>query len=316
MSRVRVSSIIGIIFGLAFAAFGIFAVWYVLNTPAPTDGGEEPAVPDEPQSLSAKAFPDYTWDELAQIADLMEAAADEASARSIAREYGLVDAEGRLTEATHRLELDNGILCDVRLVGILHDTSADSGSKAALTFMASPIDVRRVNPTASSAGGWSGSELRAWLASDGVELLPDELAASIVSVRKLTNNTGKASTTDAVTATSDALWLFSCREVCGEISWLEDEFDYLSDGEDALLNAEGTQYEAFASAGVNQYSDSASYLIMFYQGKEVPWWYRTPYGFEYLATTDDTFYQVTSSGYASAVNLANDQAGIVVGFCL
>ena len=277
--------------------------------PAP-DGGEGSA------GLGAKAFPDYTWDELAQIAALMEAASSEGAAREIAREYGLIDSQGNLTAATHQLELDNGLTVDVRLIGVFHDTVAKTGKPAALTFMVSPIDVRRVNAEASSEGGWGACELRAWLANEGIGLLPDDLAASIVTVRKPSNNTGKSDSVDAITTSDDALWLFSCREVCGNITWLEDEFDYLSYGGDALLNAEGEQYEAFAREGVDQNSDSASYLTMYYQGKAVPWWYRTPYSFEYIESEDDAFYQVTSFGYTSAVNLADDTAGVVVGFCL
>ena len=104
--------------------------------------------------------------------------------------------------------------------------------------------------------------------------------------------------------------------MCGEITWLSDEFDYLAEDNDSILNAEGEQYEAFVRNGVDQHSDSSSYLIMYYQGKAVPWWYRTPYAFEFMVQTDDAFYQVTSTGYASAVNLADTEAGVVVGFCL
>ena len=101
-----------------------------------------------------------------------------------------------------------------------------------------------------------------------------------------------------------------------EINWLEEEFGSLSEGADAMLNAEGTQYEGFRQAGVDQYSDSDPYLILPFRGEDVPWWYRTPYAFEFLAVTDDTFYQVTATGYASATNLADSEAGVSFGFCL
>ena len=317
MSRGRASAIIGLIVSLIFVAVGVIAITFVLNLGDQVpEVDPQPEGADEPAGLTAKAFSDYTWDELAQIAALMEAASSDGAAREIAREYGLIDTEGNLTTETHQLVLDNGLTVDVRLVGMLHDTAAATGERAALTFMVSPIDVRRVNPTASSEGGWGSCELRTWLSTEGIGLFPDELAQSIVTVRKPSNNMGKSDTVEDITTSDDALWLFSCREVCGDITWLEDEFDYLSYGGDALLNAEGEQYEAFAREGVDQFSDSSSYLVMYYQGKAVPWWYRTPYAFEYIESDDDAFYQVTSFGYASAVNLADDTAGVVVGFCL
>ncbi|MCR4871431.1 MAG: DUF6273 domain-containing protein [Atopobiaceae bacterium] len=313
-----VKTLLGLIIGLAFVGAGVFALLYVLN--------EEPAAPSEPSGqvepepevdvLEPKSFPEYTWTELGLIADLIEAAPDEASGRAIAQEYGLIDADGHLATSTHLIVIEGGMTVEARLVGILHDTRADGQGRAALTFQVFPIAVRRFNPTASSTGGWQGSELRAWLAQDGMALLPPELSERILPVRKSTDNTGKTDTTSAVTTTDDALWLFSCREVCGEINWLEEEFGYLSDGADAMLNAEGTQYEGFRQAGVDQYSDSDPYLILPFRGEDVPWWYRTPYAFEFLAVTDDTFYQVTATGYASATNLADSEAGVSFGFCL
>ena len=318
MSRGRISSIISIIVGLLFVALGVGAIMFVLNTPHASSDDSAPDAEPVPVSeeLVPKPFGDYTWEELGEIAARMEAAPDEAAARAIAQEFGLIADDGSLTLATHVLELDDGTMAEVRLVGVLHDTRPDTGTRAALTFMTSPIAVRRINAEATSAGGWGGSELRAWLSAEGIELFPDDLAGELAPVTKYANNMGKTSSSDDVTSSSDTLWLFSCREVLGDITWLEDEFDYYSDGEDAILNAEGVQYEAFAREGIHQYSDTASYLIMSYHGKAVPWWYRTPYAFEFLAETDDAFYQVTSTGYARAVNLANDEAGIVVGFCL
>ena len=314
VARGRVSSILGIIASLAFVALGVGAILFMLSYERPSAPADQ--TPDGPAPIEERTFSEFSWTEIAGIAKEMEQAPDDAAALAIAAGYGLVDEAGAITAQTHQLVLDNGTMCDVRIVGILHDTLSGSGKKAALTFLASPIDMRPINETASSAGGWKESAIRSWLASEGLALFPDELASSVASVQKLTNNSGKSAGDDAISATDDKLWLFSCKEVCGSISWLEDEFGYLSDGADWLLNAEGEQYAGFSSAGVTQHSDASSYLQMLYQGSPVAWWYRTPYSFEYMATTEDTFYQVTSSGFASGVNLANEPAGIVVGFCL
>ena len=188
-----VKTVLGLIIGLAFVGAGVFALLYVLN--------EEPAAPSKPSGqvepepevdvLEPKSFPEYTWTELGLIADLIEAAPDEASGRAIAQEYGLIDADGRLATSTHLIVIEGGMTVEARLVGILHDTRADGQGRAALTFQVFPIAVRRFNPTASSTGGWQGSELRAWLAQDGMALLPPELSGRILPVRKSTDNTGK-----------------------------------------------------------------------------------------------------------------------------
>ena len=196
-----VKTVLGLIIGLAFVGAGVFALLYVLN--------EEPAAPSKPSGqvepepevdvLEPKSFPEYTWTELGLIADLIEAAPDEASGRAIAQEYGLVDADGRLATSTHLIVIEGGMTVEARLVGILHDTRADGQGRAALTFQVFPIAVRRFNPTASSAGGWKDSELRAWLAQDCMALLPPELSERIVPVRKSTDNTGKTSVRTTVT---------------------------------------------------------------------------------------------------------------------
>ena len=77
--------------------------------------------------------------------------------------------------------------------------------------------------------------MRSWLNSSLKGQLPSDLQAVIVSVDKLTNNTGETTNTSSVTTTSDELWLFSARELCGSIDWWSGSYSSNND----VMNAEG-----------------------------------------------------------------------------
>ena len=286
----------------------------------PEDATAEPeavTVVEEEPELSFAPFDQYTWDELAQIAERIESASSEEEGRAVAAEFGLIEADGTITRQTRQLELPNGVVCDVRVVGILHDNRSDGQGRAGITFMTGPIDVQAMNDGAVSAGGWEASGMRAWLAADGMALLPEDLSALIVAVDKPTNNVGVTNTADSVSLTSDSLWLFSPREVCGEIGWFGDEFGGGFSYMDSVLNAEGEQYEAFAEAGVAGETDPNHVLAFTIGGEKCPWWYRSPYPLNANDTSDPgVFYQVMASGYPSSVGQANVAVGVVVGFCL
>ena len=284
----------------------------------PADPSAEPSeAPTGDVDLVPRAFDEYSWDELAGIARLIEAAGSVDEGRAIAAEYGLIEADGTITTQTRTISLANGVECDVRVVGILHDELADGSGLAGITFATGAIDVQPMNGSAVAAGGWEACELRSWLASDGLALFPQDLAGLIVPVSKATNNVGVTNTSDSVTLTSDALWLFSPREVCGEIDWFADEFGGGFAYMDSVLNAEGQQYEAFAQAGVAASTDPNHVLATTIGGQKCPWWYRSPYPLNANDTSDPgVFYQVMSSGYPSSVGQADVAVGVVVGFCL
>ena len=276
----------------------------------------EPVVVEE-EILSPKPFGEYSWDELRQIANLIEQAPSEEDGRAVALEYGLISEDGTISSQTRQLDLPNGVICDVRIVGILHDERSDGQGLAGITFMAGPIDVQAMNPSPVAAGGWEACEMRSWLASDGMSLLPEDLSSAIVSVRKATNNVGITNTYESVTFTDDALWLFSPHEVCGDLSWFSDEFGSRFTYMDSVINAEGAQYEAFAEGGVTGESDPGDMLVLPLMGQKCPWWYRSPYPLNANDASDPgVFYQVMASGYPSSVGQADVAVGVVVGFCL
>lgn len=305
---------VAIALGVVLVAFGAGLVWLVS-----TGGTPEASVAERDEGLVPRAFQDYTWDELSQVAGLVASAGSDEEAAEVAATYNVS------VGATRSFELDDGTVVSLTVVGLRHDERSDGQGLAGLTLMTSPIALRPMNSTGTSDGGWEASELRAWLASDGMGLLPDELAASIVPVSKLTNNTGVTSDAAAVTTTSDSLWLFSAAEVCGPVGWFESEYGaepnaytgYIDFAPyDALLSAEGSQYAYFAEAGVTDSSDPTHALQLAYAGKDVAWWYRSAYPFSYTGDDATYFYQVMSTGFPGTTGLSSDAAGVVAGFCL
>lgn len=269
--------------------------------------------------LEPASFSQYTWSELAEVARLIAEPASDEEGRAVAERYGVSVGD------TRTLPLDDGRQATLTVVGIRSDERADGTGVAGLTLMASPIALRPMNDEPTCAGGWEQSELRAWLATTGVDLLPDELAEAVVSVAKLTNNVGVASDASALSETADTLWLFSASEVCGNITWFVDEYGSAPNAHtgyvdfasyDALLSGEGTQYEYFSSRSVSAASDPEDVLGLSYGGEPCAWWYRTPYPYTFTGDDASFFYQVMASGYPSSVGRADEPAGVACGLCL
>lgn len=305
---------VAIALGVALVALGAGLVWLVGSGGAP----QAPAS-DEREELAPREFQDYTWPELAEVADLVAAAGSDDEAAEIAEAYNVP------VGATRSLQLDDGTVVSLVVVGLRHDERADGAGLAGLTLMTSPIAMRPMNESGTSDGGWEASELSAWLATDGMDLLPDELASVVVPVSKLTNNVGVTSEASSATQTDDRLWLFSAAEICGRVGWFESEYGsepnaytgYIDFAPyDELLSSEGAQYAYFADAGVTDSSDPSHALQLSYAGQDVAWWYRSAYPFTYTGEDAAYFYQAMSTGFPGTTGLASEPAGVVVGLCL
>lgn len=294
---------------VAVVAAGVAVVLRSQDGPA----ASQDAAP-EPQ-----AFADYTWAQLSELSAELSAAASPEEATSLAASRGVHVGDAR------RIQLTDGTVVDVTVVGICADERADGSGKAGLTLMSSPVALQPMNGEATNAGGWEASQLRSWLASEGLALLPPELAERVVSVTKRTNNVGVTSDAAAVTETTDALWAFSASEVCGPLTWFSDEYgdtpsaqtayvDYTA--YDKLLSSEGAQYAYFAEAGVTGGSDPSGVLAQTLKGASTAWWYRTAYPYTFTGADESFFYQVMPTGFPSSVGDASTSAGVVVGFCL
>ena len=273
------------------------------------------------QALEPKDFSDYSWDELSQISTKIAAAATDNDGLAIAQEYNLADAAGVPVNETREVVLDDNTLAYARIVGFRHDQRADGSGVAGMTLMVSMLSEQPMETSNTNQGGWESSSLRAWLAGDGMALLPDDLASHVVSVSKATNNVGVTSDVASVTQTADGLWTFSAVEVCGNITWFEDEFaseiSYTA-GLDAVLNAEGSQYAYFSAAGVTGETGGPSgALALTYRGSARPWWYRSAYPLNYADTSSSQyFFRASETGYPSSVGDASTPSGVVAGFCL
>lgn len=288
-------------------------------------GKGEPEQTDivEEAELVRKPLNDYTWDEISEISKRIQSAGSPEAGREVAKEFGIVEEDGSLTNQTKQIVLNGTRALDVRVAGILHDDFADRDGKCGLTFMTvGALEIMPMNTTATVEGGWEASYLRAWLDTSGIAMFDPELSRRIPYVNKLTNNIGRTDEYGAVTPTRDRLFVFSAREVCGDIHWDSEEFRQRRGYEDidGILGLEGEQYECFAKAGVTYNSDPNHILSLAESTGTSPWWYRSAYPFEFYGKgetgTAGYFFQVRESGYPESLGSPEMPASVVVGFSI
>ena len=268
----------------------------------------EPSVED----LIKPTVNDYTWGELSKISEEIAKASDESAAIEVAKKHNLTTKDGKLDGAqTKSVTLSNGVKTAVQIVGFAHDEKADGG-KAGITFIfKDSIVTHNMNSTDSNAGGWEKSEMRSYLNSEGVNLLPSDLKQKVVSVKKLTNNVGVTESTSSVTSTSDRLWLFSYTELCGTINWTLGFNDAAHNG---VFNAEGSQYKLFRDMSVKVHGPN-SILAKNLDGESYSWWERSPC--PGTLNGGDDFVCVKPNGVLSdSADYATYFYGVVPGFCI
>ena len=254
-----------------------------------------------------KSVDEYTWDELSAISEEIAAAADEDAAIEIAKKYNLTTDDGKLDGTQVKsIELSNGETAEVQIVGFRHDDKT-SGGKVGITFIFKDAIIERpMNSTDSNAGGWQSSQMRTWLASEGIEMLPVDLSDKIAEVDKASNNVGMATSISAVTLTSDKLWLFSATELCGPIDWWMSSNQYCND----IQSAEGTEYKLFRDQAVDSISGN-EILKKTLNGDPCRWGERSasPY-------VPNRFGLVSADGDpGSGIGPLNSRA-VVPGFCI
>lgn len=293
----------------------------------PGEANENTEVSSNP-GLISKKLEEYSWEELSHISAKIAAAPSDEEGREVAKSYGLVEEDGSLTNQVKRIylkderALNNTRAMDVRLAGIRHDDRADGSGKAGLTFMTvGALAIRPMNNEDTVAGGWAGSALRAWLAGEALAQFDEDFVQALVEVNKPTNNTGFTEFVESVTNTPDRLWVFSVREVCGDVHWDIEEYQQKRGYQevDGVLNAEGAQYEVFARAGIDGNGNSSDLLSLENTTGASPTWYRSPYPFEYLGYSTGSpgyFCRITASGYPESLGFPTDPSSVVVGFCV
>ena len=248
----------------------------------------------------------YTWDELSQISAEIAAANDEAGGIEVAKKYNLCTPDGKLDGTQVKsVTLTDGTQTTVQIIGFNHDDKT-GGGKAGISFIfGDAIAEMPMNSSATNAGGWEASQLRSYLNSDGMSLLPQELAGKIVAVDKLTNNVGATEDISSVSATSDKLWLLSATELCGVISWYGEGYSY-----DNIFNAEGAEYKLNRDMAVSP-MDANDILVKMGSSGSCNWWGRSP-------NPDGAIYflDVDSSGVPTALGSLVVPEGVVPGFCI
>lgn len=261
---------------------------------------------------------DYTWDQLQEISLKIKAAESRSEAREIAKRYHLLDDDGHIPyPCTKRVTLTNGLQVGAQLVGILHDDLADTNGKAGLSFIFDAGIAERDAATQALNAGWADCELREWLDSDGLKLLPSELRALIKEVKKISNNVGAANSASCLSELPATLWLPAMVELCGTQppeSFAED-YHYLAD----IYNGEGKEYQLFRELKVSPYSTNET-MVRQWKGKDTCWWERTVS--PDTSESEGTLYmnRVGHDGdvftYATPAEKPNKRTCVIPGFCI
>ncbi|MDO4805884.1 MAG: DUF6273 domain-containing protein [Coriobacteriales bacterium] len=250
---------------------------------------------------------DYSWVELKRIARAIAAAKDDAEGLRIAGRYHLVDEDGKLRGDEKPLALADGTKTSVRILGFRHDQRA-MGGKAGISFEFANVPIgHAMNPERTNKGGWEESEMRKWLNSGFLALMPADIRHLAEPAKKRTNNVGEIETnndTSVVSETIDRLWLLSVSEVYGKLSSQKKNRPWSS----ATYDAEGTQYQLYTDKGVSTKSYS-SCIKKDNRGADSWWWLRSPYAY-----SSDSFHIVFSVGVWSIWDADYDD-GVSPGFC-
>ncbi|MDO4503054.1 MAG: DUF6273 domain-containing protein [Coriobacteriia bacterium] len=246
-----------------------------------------------------------------------------------AAKYGLVRDDGKLRGdevKTLTLRVKNGEgryytkTVHVQILGFCHDVD-ENGKKIGITFgFKEIVNFRNPNNDSSNAGGWKGSELRAWLNSQIYSSIPADLRDLITPASKSTNNRGGMGVgTGDVTSTTDKLWLLSNVECYGRLDG-NDEEDPATDGTGteesnasgaAVFNLEGGQYKLYADNGVTSYSNEAFLRKIPATGGYWSWWWTrsaTPWANDLFRVVDEWGRPNVGEGYIGH--------GISPAFCL
>lgn len=307
---------VSIVIAIAMITIALFSLSGCGGASAGSSSSGSPSS-NTPEPAPVKTVDDYTWEELSEISAEISNETTEEGAIEIAKKYNLVNSDGKLDGTqTKTVQLTAGVSATVQIAGFLHDDKT-GGGKAGITFIFQDVIAEHdMNPSLVqgpsysdqqlNSGGWKESSMRSWLSATVIPKLPQDLADRIVAVDKKTNNTGLAHATSAsVTTTSDQLWLFSVKELFGDV-------DVYDDAATQTINCEGSQYKLFRDCDVIRTDEIRSFSILskIFKGSPSEWWTRSP-------MPDDS---MEFEGISEAGGLIHSDAcaiyGVVPGFCI
>jgi hypothetical protein len=200
---------------------------------------------------------DLAWETIAKLSHRMTASKTRVEAFELAREHGLIGADGGLgPDQQKTVRLTDGTERRVQVIGLLHDDLPD-GNKAGITLMfLDPIARTNLSLDPEAAI---------------LALLPHELTSLIKAVDKrmfLWLHGGEG----VMTETTSLLWALALTELIPRMS-----IDDLSHGtvhEDGRYNAEGRRYFYFAQHDVGLGKENAR-LVLRWHDDPVTWWLRS-----------------------------------------
>lgn len=247
---------------------------------------------------------EYAWGELKAIARAVAAADGDGDGLRIARDYNLVGKDGKLPGDVKPLTLTDGTRTGVRIIGLRHDV-LEGGDKAGISFEFVDVPLRHgMNRVTTNGGGWEASDMRSWLNSDFLALMPSDVRRLVEPVKKPTNNWGRLTQendTSVVSETVDRIWLLSMAEIYGRLSAQMD-----APWSAATYDGEGTQYRLYAERGVT----TASCGFCKKTGARSWWWTRSSF-----APYSVSFCDVLEGGGWHAA-FAYVDGGVSPAFCL
>lgn len=258
-----------------------------------------------------KALNDCTWDEISEISSSGQAA--NYFAVGDCKEIVLNGTVGALTFNNyhtyafiigfdHNAELEG----EHRIHFQLAKTALSGGTDICFTdgqyLNTGSSAAFRMNTSNTNSGGWEDSYMRNSICGTSktstsgrfMGAIPSALRNALKSVTKYTDNTGNASTSSsAVTATTDYIFLLSEYEVLGTI-----------------MN--GNTYEANYQQQYAYYSAGNSRVKYRHDqtGSSVYWWLRSA-----CSVTSNLFVNVNTYGYTNISN-ADTSLGVAPGFCV
>ncbi len=309
MSKSR--NVLKIVLSLMLVISGSIALYFALNQESPSVCSDDTC--EISTVTTPKKFSEYSWNDLAFIAQKIKDQPDANGVKDIAAHYNLIDKSGKLTDDVLKFKTTDGVDVEVRLIGV----AADEGT--GLTFMtASAPYYRGMNSTDTTEGSWKDSEVRKWLNEEVLPTLPQELKGAIKPVVKKTcNDDGRIDGTGTLQDTTDSLWLLSTSEIVGDVDWFQRRYPNEHYSElDKVISSQGSQYQYFKDHGVTGNEDPQGVLKLEYFKQPVSWWMRTPYEFKYRTIDSDYWLDVTSSGLSFNYKEPTKDSGIIYGFCL
>lgn len=190
---------------------------------------------------------------------------------------------------TKDITLSTGETLTLVIMGFDHD-DLQSGGKAGITFGLRHLmkDTRYMHSGNTNAGGFTGSELYAWLQDTLLHALPSDLQAVIKTANKKTSAGNQSAT---ISTNAMKLFLFSEQEFFG--------------AKFASTGGEGTQYSYFETEAnrIKKLQNGA--------GAACAWWSRSP-----VSNNSYRYVIAHKEGGSPSSQSARVSQGVCFGFCV